>query len=174
MRTLWKIVLTLAIFAGLAATPPLQEKSAEGREARAQSPSVVTTMSITTIEPYIAPSTTAVPTTITTTTQVVTTTSILVDPSPTTTPPPVTNSSVWDALANCESGGDWTINSGNGFSGGLQFAHSTWRAMGGGEFTPEAWMATREQQIVVAERLVAEVGDYSPWPACSRTLGLPR
>ena len=59
---------------------------------------------------------------------------------------------VWDDLAECESGGNWAINTGNGYYGGLQFAGGTWRAYGGEEFAARADLATREQQIVVAER----------------------
>jgi hypothetical protein len=78
---------------------------------------------------------------------------------------------VWDALAQCESGGNWATNTGNGYYGGLQFSSGTWLAYGGGEFAERADLATREQQIVVAERLHAARG-FSPWPACSAKLGL--
>lgn len=77
----------------------------------------------------------------------------------------------WDRLAQCESGGNWAINTGNGYQGGLQFSPSTWRAYGGGEFAPTANLATREQQIVIAERTLAGQG-WGAWPACSRSLGL--
>ncbi|MBZ8176338.1 DUF3235 domain-containing protein [Corynebacterium poyangense] len=77
----------------------------------------------------------------------------------------------WDRLAQCESGGNWHINTGNGYSGGLQFSPSTWTAHGGGEFAPQAHQATREQQIVVAERVLASQG-WGAWPACSASLGL--
>nr|VDG62660.1 Uncharacterized protein conserved in bacteria [Streptococcus thermophilus] len=77
----------------------------------------------------------------------------------------------WDRLAQCEAGGNWHINTGNGYYGGLQFSASTWRAYGGGEFAPYAHQATREQQIVVAERTLAAQG-WGAWPACSRKLGL--
>lgn len=77
----------------------------------------------------------------------------------------------WDALAQCESGGNWTINNGNGFQGGLQFSPSTWTAHGGQEFAPTADQASREQQIVVAERVLASQG-WGAWPACSSQLGL--
>lgn len=81
-------------------------------------------------------------------------------------------SSVWDDLARCESGGNWGINSGNGYYGGLQFSHATWHGYGGGEFAEYPHEATREEQIVVAERLRAARG-YAPWPACRAKLGLP-
>lgn len=85
--------------------------------------------------------------------------------------PTVPGNSVWDRLAQCESGGDWAIDTGNGFSGGLQFHPGTWRASGGEEFAPLAHQATREQQIAVAERVLDEQG-WGAWPACSRQLGL--
>jgi hypothetical protein len=80
--------------------------------------------------------------------------------------------SVWDDLARCESGGNWAINSGNGYYGGLQFSHGTWHGYGGGEFADYPHEATREEQIIVAERLRAARG-YAPWPACRAKLGLP-
>lgn len=80
----------------------------------------------------------------------------------------------WDQLAQCEAGGNWARNSGNGFGGGLQFMHqssySTWLSFGGGEFAPHPWEATREQQIVVAERVLASSG-WNAWPGCSRKFG---
>lgn len=77
----------------------------------------------------------------------------------------------WDRLAQCESGGNWSINTGNGYHGGLQFSPSTWAAYGGTEFAPTANLATREQQIAVAERTLAGQG-WGAWPACSAKLGL--
>ncbi|QPK79753.1 DUF3235 domain-containing protein [Corynebacterium lizhenjunii] len=77
----------------------------------------------------------------------------------------------WDRLAQCESGGNWAINTGNGYHGGLQFSASTWRAYGGGQYAPTANLATREQQIAVAERTLAAQG-WGAWPACSARLGL--
>ena len=77
----------------------------------------------------------------------------------------------WDRLAQCEAGGNWAINTGNGYQGGLQFSPSTWAAYGGGEFAPTANQASREQQIVVAERVLAGQG-WGAWPACSAKLGL--
>ncbi len=79
---------------------------------------------------------------------------------------------VWDRLAKCESSGNWAINSGNGYYGGLQFGYATWHAYGGGAFAPYPHQATRVEQIVVAERLRALRG-YQPWPACRIKLGLP-
>ena len=96
-----------------------------------------------------------------------------------TTPPVVANydpgdGSRWDQLAQCESGGNWATDTGNGFGGGLQFMHqrsySTWLSFGGGEFAPHPWEASREQQIVVAERVLASSG-WGAWPGCSRKNG---
>ncbi len=81
------------------------------------------------------------------------------------------SSDTWDRLAQCESGKRWTINTGNGYYGGLQFSAGTWRAYGGEQFAPQAHRATREQQITVAERLLADRG-WGPWPACSAKLKL--
>lgn len=76
--------------------------------------------------------------------------------------------SVWDRLAQCESGGNWQINTGNGYYGGLQFSAGTWRAFGGKGLPHQA---SRGQQIAVAERTLAAQG-WGAWPACSRKLGL--
>ncbi len=97
------------------------------------------------------------------------------------TPPPVpaapapvryAGSTVWDDLARCESGGNWAINTGNGYYGGLQFSYGTWHGYDGGEFAEYPHEASREEQITVAERLRAARG-YAPWPACRAKLGLP-
>ncbi|HAT1196124.1 TPA: DUF348 domain-containing protein [Corynebacterium striatum] len=85
--------------------------------------------------------------------------------------PAVADGSVWDSLAQCESTGNWAINTGNGFSGGLQFTPSTWAGFGGTAYAPEAWQATREQQIAVAEKVQAAQG-WGAWPACTSKLGL--
>ncbi|ATQ31019.1 resuscitation-promoting factor [Rhodococcus ruber Chol-4] len=77
----------------------------------------------------------------------------------------------WDRLAQCESGGNWGINTGNGYQGGLQFSPSTWNAYGGGEYAATANQASREEQIVVAERVLAGQG-WGAWPSCSSSLGL--
>jgi hypothetical protein len=89
------------------------------------------------------------------------------------TPPPrpALGGSVWDALAQCESGGNWAYNGPSGFDGGLQFDPSTWTAMGGGQYAPYAYMASREQQIAIAERTLTSSG-WGAWPACSSRLGL--
>lgn len=79
--------------------------------------------------------------------------------------------SVWDKLAECESSGNWSINTGNGYSGGLQFHPQTWRGFGGAEFATFAHLATRAEQIVVAERVLDAQG-WGAWPACSSKLGI--
>jgi uncharacterized protein YabE (DUF348 family) len=76
--------------------------------------------------------------------------------------------SVWDKLAQCESGGNWSINTGNGYYGGLQFSLSTWRAYGGSGMPNKA---SREQQIAIAKKIQADAG-WGAWPACSSKLGL--
>ncbi|PJJ56891.1 uncharacterized protein YabE (DUF348 family) [Mumia flava] len=79
--------------------------------------------------------------------------------------------SVWDQLAQCESGGNWSINTGNGYYGGLQFNLSTWQAYGGQGYPHEN---SREQQIAVATKLRdANGGSYGSWPHCAAQLGLP-
>lgn len=75
----------------------------------------------------------------------------------------------WDAVAECESGGNWAINTGNGYHGGLQFSPSTWAGYGGGEFAGTAYQATREQQIIVAERTLEGQG-IGAWPTCGPLL----
>ncbi|MDA3648030.1 transglycosylase family protein [Saccharopolyspora indica] len=82
-------------------------------------------------------------------------------------------SGVWDKLAQCEAGGNWSINTGNGYYGGLQFNKSTWDAYGGDQYAPYPHQASREQQIAVAEKVrAARGGGYGAWPGCSSKLGL--
>ncbi|WP_344622850.1 transglycosylase family protein [Kitasatospora arboriphila] len=78
----------------------------------------------------------------------------------------------WDGIAACESGGRWHLNTGNGYYGGLQFDQQTWRANGGTAYAPRADLATREQQVAVAEHLAARRG-LAPWPACGARTGRP-
>ncbi|EPQ73980.1 resuscitation-promoting factor RpfA [Mycobacterium marinum str. Europe] len=75
----------------------------------------------------------------------------------------------WDQVARCESGGNWAINTGNGYYGGVQFAPSTWASHGGGEYAPSAQLASREEQIAVAERVLATQG-RGAWPVCGHGL----
>ena len=77
----------------------------------------------------------------------------------------------WDRLAQCESGGNWQINTGNGYHGGLQFSPSIWSAYGGQKYAPYAYQASREQQLAVAEKVLAGQG-WGAWPSCSAQLGL--
>ena len=81
------------------------------------------------------------------------------------------SSSTWDRLAGCESGGNWSINTGNSFYGGLQFTLSTWTGFGGGRYADRADHASRSQQIAVANKVLASQG-WGAWPACSAKLGL--
>jgi uncharacterized protein YabE (DUF348 family) len=83
-----------------------------------------------------------------------------------------TEVTIWDQLARCESGGNWAANSGNGYYGGLQFDKATWSANGGNQFAPYPHQASREQQIVIAQRVRNARGNYRAWPACSAQLGL--
>lgn len=78
------------------------------------------------------------------------------------------NGGTWDQLAECESGGDWNIDTGNGYAGGLQFQQSTWEAYGG---SGDPANASREEQIAVAEQVLDGQG-WGAWPACSSQLGL--
>lgn len=80
-------------------------------------------------------------------------------------------STIWDRLAMCEATGNWAINTGNGFYGGLQFTTSTWLGFGGGAYAPNAHLATREQQIEIAIKTQAVQG-WGAWPACASKLGL--
>ncbi|CAN7238490.1 transglycosylase family protein [Terrabacter sp. LjRoot27] len=81
--------------------------------------------------------------------------------------------SVWDRVAACESSGNWHINTGNGYYGGLQFVQSTWRGYGGTAFAPRADLASRAEQIAVAQRVLASQGPGA-WPVCSKRAGLTR
>lgn len=83
-------------------------------------------------------------------------------------PASAASTSTWDALAQCESGGNWSINTGNGYKGGLQFSNSTWQAFGG---SGSANNASKSEQIRVAEKVKAGQG-WGAWPACSAKLGL--
>ncbi|MCB0923712.1 MAG: transglycosylase family protein, partial [Mycobacterium sp.] len=80
--------------------------------------------------------------------------------------------SEWDVVARCESSGNWAINTGNGYHGGLQFSPSTWLGYGGAQFAPAAYLATREEQIAIAEKVLAGQGKGA-WPTCGRGLSGP-
>lgn len=76
----------------------------------------------------------------------------------------------WDQVAQCESGGNWQINTGNGYYGGLQFSAQTWTGHGGGQYAPTADRASKQQQIEIAERVLASQG-AGAWPVCGSALG---
>jgi nucleoid-associated protein YgaU len=76
----------------------------------------------------------------------------------------------WDHVAECESGGNWHINTGNGYYGGLQFTQGTWANYGGGAYAPRADLATRGEQITIANKVQAAQG-WGAWPVCSRYAG---
>ena len=80
--------------------------------------------------------------------------------------------SEWDTVASCESSGNWAINTGNGYQGGLQFSPGTWMSYGGGQFASAAHLATRDQQIAIAEKVLAGQG-RGAWPVCGRGLSGP-
>ena len=75
----------------------------------------------------------------------------------------------WSGVAQCESGGNWAINTGNGYYGGLQFSSRTWLAFGGGAYASRADLAARSQQIAIAEKVLAAQGKGA-WPTCGRNL----
>jgi peptidoglycan hydrolase-like protein with peptidoglycan-binding domain len=87
--------------------------------------------------------------------------------------PAAQTASVWDLVAACESGGNWAINTGNGYYGGLQFSASTWRAFGGTAYAARADRASRAFQIAIARRVLGAQGPGA-WPVCGRRAGLTR
>ena len=84
--------------------------------------------------------------------------------------PAIANGEVWDASSRCEAGGNWAINSGNGYYGGVQFDQNTWERSGGLRFAPRADLASREEQIAVAQVTQARQG-WGAWPVCSGRAG---
>ncbi|MFF3564131.1 transglycosylase family protein [Streptomyces sp. NPDC002574] len=84
---------------------------------------------------------------------------------------PVAHAPVWQDVAQCESGGRWEANSGNGFYGGLQIYQPTWVSFGGLDFADRADLASADEQITVAEAILRSQG-WQAWPTCSRRLGL--
>ncbi|MCW2512375.1 MAG: hypothetical protein JWR11_1417 [Mycobacterium sp.] len=85
--------------------------------------------------------------------------------------PPVSQGDTWDALSRCEAGGNWAINTGNGFYGGVQFDQNTWERNGGLRYAQRADLATREEQIAIADVTRARQG-WGAWPVCSGRLGV--
>lgn len=88
--------------------------------------------------------------------------------------PEISDGAVWNRLAQCESGGNWNINTGNGYYGGLQFDKGTWDAYGGQKYAPYPHQATRAEQIAIATKVRDRRGGYGAWPSCSGQLGLPQ
>ncbi|WP_051705198.1 transglycosylase family protein [Streptomyces sp. NRRL S-455] len=88
-------------------------------------------------------------------------------------PASAASQSTWDKVAKCESSGNWSVNTGNGYYGGLQFSQSTWEGFGGTRYAARADLATRAQQITVAERVLAVQGPGA-WPVCGARAGLTR
>ncbi|WP_338890070.1 transglycosylase family protein [Rhodococcus sovatensis] len=95
---------------------------------------------------------------------------VRVGAKPGTEVPPVENGATWDALAQCEATGNWAINTGNGFYGGVQFDQNTWERQGGLKYAPRADLATREEQIAIASVTQKSQG-WGAWPACTARLG---
>jgi uncharacterized protein YabE (DUF348 family) len=95
---------------------------------------------------------------------------VRVGTKPGTAVPPVGDGQIWDAISRCEAGGNWAINTGNGYYGGVQFDQGTWERNGGLRFAPRADLATREEQITVAEVTRARQG-WGAWPVCSGRAG---
>ncbi|MFZ2526818.1 MAG: transglycosylase family protein, partial [Rhodococcus sp. (in: high G+C Gram-positive bacteria)] len=96
---------------------------------------------------------------------------VRVGTKPGTEVPPVEDGDIWDALATCEAGGNWAINTGNGYYGGMQFDQSTWERLGGLRYAPRADLATREEQIAIADVTQQKQG-WGAWPSCSGGLGV--
>jgi len=90
------------------------------------------------------------------------------EPTTDTEPPATGNTSAWDRIAECESGGNWSTNTGNGYYGGLQFSHQTWVAYGGDAYASNAHLASKAQQIAIAEKVRAARGGYGDWPVCGK------
>ncbi len=95
---------------------------------------------------------------------------VRVGTKPGTDVPPVSNGSTWDAIAGCEAGGNWAINTGNGYYGGVQFDQNTWERNGGLRFAARADLATREEQIAIAE-VTRDRQGWGAWPVCSGSAG---
>lgn len=151
----------------------VREDTEEAQEAnRARMSDALALQPTTTIQKEPVPTTTTTTTTTTTvppTTEAPATTAAPTTQAPTTQPAPSSGGdSVWDALAQCESGGNWHINTGNGYYGGLQFSLSTWQSVGGTGYPHEH---SRETQIEMGKRLQARAG-WGQWPSCASKLGL--
>lgn len=95
----------------------------------------------------------------------------LLTPMALATPAQAATEAQWDAVAACESGGNWSINTGNGYYGGLQFSDATWDGYGGEKYAATADNATRAQQIHIAEKVLDGQG-WGAWPTCSKQAGV--
>ncbi|MDL5155593.1 resuscitation-promoting factor [Actinomycetospora termitidis] len=82
--------------------------------------------------------------------------------------PAIGNTAKWDRIAKCESGGNWSINTGNGYYGGIQFDKQTWNAYGGGQYASRPDLASKAEQIAVAEKVRDDRGGYGAWPVCGK------
>ena len=136
--------------------------SAKGEEAASAPTTAVERPDMYTAMADIAAAIAALPPATAAPRQVQTRPTVVVDPS---------DPGVWDALAQCETRGNWATDSVPGFAGGLGFANGTWASNGGTEFAESAADATREQQIEIAQRVLAGSG-WGAWPGCSLLLGL--
>jgi hypothetical protein len=156
-----------------AAISAMRDRSEANRTDAARAASLGSVMTTTTTAPPPPPTTTttAPPTTTTTAPPETTTTEAPapVDPAPDSggSAPDPYSYATWDQLAQCESGGNWSINTGNGYYGGLQFSLGSWQGVGGTGLPSEA---SRETQITMGIRLY-ESGGWANWPACTRSLG---
>ncbi len=95
---------------------------------------------------------------------------VRVGTKPGTQVPPVNDGSIWDAIASCEAGGNWAINTGNGYYGGVQFDQGTWERNGGLRFASRADLASRDEQITIAE-VTRDRQGWGAWPVCSGRAG---
>lgn len=145
-------------------------------EVRTQSDGRATLANVEALAKAVAPPITVAPTTTTTVPPAPTTTVPPPPPPPAPAPQPVAsgsgyndpnNPAAWDRLAQCEAGGNWAANTGNGYYGGIQFSLGSWQAVGGSGYPHQA---SRETQIAMGQRLWNQ-GGWGPWPACSSKLG---
>jgi hypothetical protein len=176
LALLLALVATTSVRTGLAAAAePERETTAEERsQIQDFQDGQAELARIASVAQAVAPPTTAAPTTTTTTAPPPPPTTV--PPAPAPAPQPVAsgsgysdpnNPAAWDRLAQCESGGNWAANTGNGYYGGIQFSLSSWAAAGGSG-RPD--LASRETQIAIGQRLWHQ-GGWVHWPACSSKLG---
>lgn len=162
--------------AGLSSGRQLRNQAAqEAQERAARTPATLSSTPPATLVPTTQPpAPTAAPVTSTPATTAPPATAPPTAPPPAPSPPTPAGTGVWDAIAACESGGRWDLDTGSGYYGGLQFLASTWELHGGLAAAPLPHLASRGAQIAVAERVVAAAGgSYRAWGACAARLGLP-